>query len=395
MKLAGVRSQQFWHDARNQLTNVRDDAGATLTGLAWDVQGNLSLRNGRKYDFDFDFDFGNRLREVQEAERYAYDAYGRRAVAYDAQGQRLRAMYSLAGQVVHEERRGKGASEYIHVGGRLLATRSPTGVTWVHVDALGSPVAVTDNTGSVVERRRFEPYGAELGGQVKDGPGYTGHVSDSATGLVYMQQRYMDPQLGVFLSVDPATAYEQPVGQFNRYRYANGNPYKFTDPDGRAVTCDERRCSGEVNTIADALALPVILTVAYGGRLLSNVIDSVHRNETADPSNSAAGSGDAKPPALPTDLVGDQSSPLAGPNKNGTRHTSGNLKPDFGGTGNYDSDLKALAGDTRPAVRGDSAPPGAQIGENGVSGRQTNSSGGKSIDIPANGDKPHETLHYD
>ncbi|WP_164147013.1 hypothetical protein [Stenotrophomonas maltophilia] len=71
-----------------------------MTGLAWDVQGNLSLRNGRKYDFDF----GNRLREVKEAERYAYDAYGRRAAAYDAQGQRLRAMYSLAGKVVHDER---------------------------------------------------------------------------------------------------------------------------------------------------------------------------------------------------------------------------------------------------------------------------------------------------
>ncbi|HEL4111666.1 TPA: RHS repeat-associated core domain-containing protein [Stenotrophomonas maltophilia] len=58
-------------------------------------------------------------------------------------------------------------------------------------------------------------------------------MSDSATGLSYMQQRYMDPQLGVFLSVDPVTVYDQPVGQFNRYRYANGNPYKFTDPDGR------------------------------------------------------------------------------------------------------------------------------------------------------------------
>ncbi|WP_260473383.1 MULTISPECIES: RHS repeat-associated core domain-containing protein [Stenotrophomonas] len=74
-----------------------------------------------------------------------------------------------------------------------------------------------------------------VGGQVTDGPGYTGHVSDSATGLSYMQQRYMDPQLGVFLSVDPVTAYEQPVGQFNRYRYANGNPYRFTDPDGRDI----------------------------------------------------------------------------------------------------------------------------------------------------------------
>ena len=268
-------------------------------------------------------------------------------------------------------------------------------VEYIHTDALGSPVAVSDAGGTVIERTVYEPYGASVGGELTDGPGFTGHVSDSATGLSYMQQRYMDPQLGAFLSVDPVTAYEQPVGQFNRYRYANGNPYKFTDPDGRAVTCDEKRCSGEVNTIADALALPVILTVAYGGRLLSNAIDTVHRNETADPSDSGAGPSGTKTPALPTGLVGDQNSPLAGGNKSGTRHTTGKLKPEFGGNGEYDDDLKTLAGDTRPTVRGDRAPLGAQIGENGVFGRQTNSSGGKSIDIPANGDKPHETLHYD
>lgn len=39
--------------------------------------------------------------------------------------------------------------------------------------------------------------------------------------------------LGVFLSVDPVTAHDQPLTAFNRYRYANNNPYKFTDPDGR------------------------------------------------------------------------------------------------------------------------------------------------------------------
>jgi len=98
---------------------------------------------------------------------------------------------------------------------------------------LGSVVAESDANGNVIKRYDYEPYGAVVGGQVTDGPGYTGHVSDAATGLSYMQQRYMDPQLGVFLSVDPVTAYQQPVGQFNRYRYANGNPYKFTDPDGR------------------------------------------------------------------------------------------------------------------------------------------------------------------
>lgn len=81
--------------------------------------------------------------------------------------------------------------------------------------------------------------------------------------------------------------------------------------------------------------------------------------------------------------------------KDGTRHTSGPLTPENGGTGDYDTDLETLTVGTREAGEGDDAPPGAQIGENGVFGRQTNSSGSKSIDIPVNGDKPHETLHYD
>ena len=115
----------------------------------------------------------------------------------------------------------------------FVSTVSAQTVTYIHTDALGSVVAETDANGNVIKRYDYEPYGGVVGGQVTDGPGYTGHVSDAATGLSYMQQRYMDPQLGVFMSVDPVTAQEQPVGQFNRYRYANGNPYKFTDMDGR------------------------------------------------------------------------------------------------------------------------------------------------------------------
>ncbi|WP_367380705.1 RHS repeat-associated core domain-containing protein [Stenotrophomonas cyclobalanopsidis] len=122
-------------------------------------------------------------------------------------------------------------------------------VTYIHTDALGSVVAETDANGNVIKRYDHEPYGAVVGGGVTDGPGYTGHVSDLATGLSYMQQRYMDPQLGVFLSVDPVTAYEQPVGQFNRYRYANGNPYKFTDPDGRQACVLRTTCTpGQSNS---------------------------------------------------------------------------------------------------------------------------------------------------
>lgn len=45
-------------------------------------------------------------------------------------------------------------------------------------------------------------------------------------------QRYYDPILGRFLSVDPVEAKDNGAS-FNRYDYANNNPYRFTDPDGR------------------------------------------------------------------------------------------------------------------------------------------------------------------
>lgn len=108
------------------------------------------------------------------------------------------------------------------MGLAVVPTASAQKVTYIHTDALGSVVAESDTNGNVIKRYDYEPYGAVVGDQVTDGPGYTGHVSDSATGLSYMQQRYMDPQVGVFLSVDPVTAYQKPVEQFNRYRTRTG-----------------------------------------------------------------------------------------------------------------------------------------------------------------------------
>lgn len=52
-----------------------------------------------------------------------------------------------------------------------------------------------------------------------------------------MQARYYDPVIGRFYSNDPIGAVEHLSTQngiygFNRYAYANNNPYKFTDPTG-------------------------------------------------------------------------------------------------------------------------------------------------------------------
>ncbi|QHJ09973.1 hypothetical protein FX988_00182 [Paraglaciecola mesophila] len=54
-----------------------------------------------------------------------------------------------------------------------------------------------------------------------------------------MQARYYDPVIGRFYSNDPVDAMGHmgcgnPVHGFGRYTYANNNPYKYEDPDGKA-----------------------------------------------------------------------------------------------------------------------------------------------------------------
>ena len=111
---------------------------------------------------------------------------------------------------------------------------APTGdtVTYIHTDALGSPVARSDASGNVISRTRYEPYGLTAAGDVPS-VGFTGHVNDADTGLVYMQQRYYDPVAARFLSIDPVVTNANTGSSFNRYAYANNSPYRYTDPDGR------------------------------------------------------------------------------------------------------------------------------------------------------------------
>ncbi|WP_295033348.1 RHS repeat-associated core domain-containing protein [Shewanella sp.] len=105
-------------------------------------------------------------------------------------------------------------------------------VRYQHTDMLGTPVMETDESGNVISRSVYEPFGKRLGGE-KAGIGFTGHLQDEDLGLTYMQVRYYDPLIGRFYSNDPIgyTA-SNPVMSFNRYLYVNNNPYKYTDPNG-------------------------------------------------------------------------------------------------------------------------------------------------------------------
>jgi RHS repeat-associated protein len=115
------------------------------------------------------------------------------------------------------------------------AGNTVTKVTLVMTDLQGNVLMTKDTQGHILARYTYQPYGTQQSGPTNKGPGYTGHVNDPATGLVYMQQRYYDPDIGRFISPDPVAPTPGNTFNFGRYTYANDNPIRNIDPDGRAV----------------------------------------------------------------------------------------------------------------------------------------------------------------
>lgn len=90
-----------------------------------------------------------------------------------------------------------------------------------------------DSSNSVTSTSEFRPYGQRAIGTPTDGPGYSGHVEDLTSGLIYMQARYYDAGIGRFLSEDPSAPSPGNIHTFSRFEYANDRPIGTIDPDGR------------------------------------------------------------------------------------------------------------------------------------------------------------------
>jgi RHS repeat-associated protein len=123
-----------------------------------------------------------------------------------------------------------------------------TGATIRHyvTDALGSTVALTDDSGAVKTTYTYDAYGnATATGETSDNPfQYTSRENDG-TGLYYYRARYYSPEMQRFISEDPIRlrgginffAYvdsvgKPPVPQTNLYQYTHNNPVNYIDPLG-------------------------------------------------------------------------------------------------------------------------------------------------------------------
>ncbi|MBX3692540.1 MAG: RHS repeat-associated core domain-containing protein [Dokdonella sp.] len=166
-----------------------------------------------------------------------------------------------------------------------------TTVRYQHTDGVGSPTAETDASGTLItgSRQLHEPYGLVSVGTPTQGPGFTGHVYDAQTGIYYMQQRYYDPVAGRFLSVDQVGPEAATGANFNRYWYANNNPYKNIDPDGRRACGKDTTCRLAQGERGGTLSI----NPATAGERFAQA-QTYMRSQEAKLSNPYSTSGDAK-----------------------------------------------------------------------------------------------------
>lgn len=167
-----------------------------------------------------------------------------------------------------------------------LPAQAADRITYYHNDALGSPVAATSQTGQLLWRESYRPYGERLTNapaSANNRTWFTGKQEESALGINYFGARWYHPAAGRFLSRDPAGTTAGNIHSFNRYAYANNNPYKYVDPSG-----------GVVETAWD------VFNVAIGAAsLISNVREGNYGAATLDGVGVAVDSAAAIVPFVP------------------------------------------------------------------------------------------------
>jgi RHS repeat-associated protein len=129
------------------------------------------------------------------------------------------------------------------IGVEIDRGSNATEMSWMHVDRLGSVIALTDASGAIREKLEYDVWGKRrstadnmttpdsLDGQT-DNRGFTGHEMLDQFDLVHMNGRVYNPQLGKFLSGDPFIADPTNGQNYNRYSYVSNNPTNLTDPTG-------------------------------------------------------------------------------------------------------------------------------------------------------------------
>lgn len=109
--------------------------------------------------------------------------------------------------------------------------------TLFYNDYSGSITAASDTNGNLLWKEEYEPFGKRVhrSNTSENNIWFKGYYEDEYSGLLYAGSRWYDPNIGRFTSIDPAPVDVFKPNTFNRYMFANNNPYNYSDRNGEIV----------------------------------------------------------------------------------------------------------------------------------------------------------------
>lgn len=264
----------------HKVCTISSTTGGLNTAFSYDANGNLLSGNNRSYSWT-SFNMPLQIKQGTTTESFMYDANHERVRRTSVEnGKTTTTLYINpridTGGTFEKSYLPDGTAEYTHylyTGGDVLgsyvskdkgtppttdlgltaqagvapnsakAAVSKTGpYRYFHSDHLTSIEVITDATGAVVERLSYDPWGKRRNADgtvtstvlkgTKDSHGFTSHEMLDSIGLVHMNGRVYDPQVGRFTSADPTIDGADNLQGYNRYSYVHNNPGTLLDPSG-------------------------------------------------------------------------------------------------------------------------------------------------------------------
>lgn len=238
-----------------------DASSNRLSGVPYDVTGNVLARDTKGYTYD-SVGMLESVEEYMLTVRFLYTADDERIVTFpndtqtritlrDFNGKVLRELSATGGTLNHLDQ-WVWEQDFVYAAGQLVGADREAyygGRRHFHLDHLGSVRMITNSQTLRLGRHDYYPFGTERTSSVQevtnfgyDRPSamkFTGHErdfrwlnADHIDYLDYMHARYYDSSAGRFLSVDPIQGDPEEPQSWNRYSYVRNNPLNFTDPTG-------------------------------------------------------------------------------------------------------------------------------------------------------------------
>jgi len=206
----------YGYDGENRLTGIQITQGSNVKQLAF------------AYD-----PFGRRISKTIVQDGIGTDCTTPntcpRTTTYLYDGQNIILEYNTSSEIVTRYTHGPSIDEPLAIEIKNTTSYTPY---YYHADGLGSITALSNASGSIVQRYEYDSFGNQTittNGGIKQPFTFTAREYDQETGLYFYRARYYDPKVGRFVTKDPISF---AGGDVNLYAYVGNNPVTGIDPSG-------------------------------------------------------------------------------------------------------------------------------------------------------------------